>query len=151
MSLTLAMQVAWCNYGLPYRWGGDDPLKGFDCSGFVIEVLKSVGVLPPSGDWTADSLFRRFVRLNEAHGIDWTRQQPEAGVLAFWCYGANDRKRHVELCIDDKHTIGASGGGSKTKTEQDAVDHNAYVKVRPLGPRGTMTMLYSVNPFVKQT
>jgi len=28
-----------------YLWGGDDPLAGFDCSGFVIEILKSVGIL----------------------------------------------------------------------------------------------------------
>jgi len=58
-----------------YKWGGDDP-SGFDCSGLVIEVLKSVGVLPRVGDWTADDLYRRF----EEHKV----KTPEAGCLAFW-------------------------------------------------------------------
>ena len=42
--------------GLPYIWGGDDTIKGFDCSGFVIELFKSVGILPRKGDWTAETL-----------------------------------------------------------------------------------------------
>ena len=146
---TLAQQVAWCNYGLPYRWGGDDPLKGFDCSGFVIEVLKSVGVLPAAGDWTADSLYRRFTRLAEAHGINHARSLPEAGVLAFWSYeGIRDKKRHVEICIDADHAIGASGGGSLVQTEADAVQQNAFIKVRPLVPRGAMNGISYVDPFI---
>ena len=40
-----AYKLAWKYIGKFYKWGGDDP-SGFDCSGFVIEILKSVGILP---------------------------------------------------------------------------------------------------------
>ena len=138
---TLAMQVAWCNYGLPYRWGGDDPLKGFDCSGFVIEVLQSVGILPGKGDWTADALWRLF-------SLDLCIPKPIPGALAFWSYNPGGTKKHVELCIDEKHSIGASGGGSRVKTEEDAILWNAFVKVRPVCPRGSMGRIEFVDPFV---
>lgn len=45
--------------GTPYIWGGDDP-SGFDCSGFVIECLKSVGLLSEKEDYTADGLYHLF-------------------------------------------------------------------------------------------
>ena len=38
------LQTALAYLGTPYVWGGDDP-SGFDCSGFVIECLKSAGLL----------------------------------------------------------------------------------------------------------
>ena len=41
----MAFEIAWHLLGTPYRWGGDDPILGFDCSGFIVEILKSVGVL----------------------------------------------------------------------------------------------------------
>jgi cell wall-associated NlpC family hydrolase len=106
---------------LPYQWGGDDPIAGFDCSGLVIEILKSVGRLPRQGDWTADGLYRRFNNFGCLQ---------KGGALAFW---KNDRGRmiHVEFCIDENLTIGASGGGSRVKSVNDAIEKNAYVKVRP--------------------
>lgn len=138
---TLAMQVAWSNYGLPYRWGGDDPLKGFDCSGFVIEVLKSVGLLPGKGDWTADGLWRLF-------SLDMMIPKPVPGALAFWSHNPGGTKKHIELCVDEEHCIGASGGGSKVLTEADAVSWNAFVKVRPIRVRGSMPCIEYVDPFV---
>ena len=37
---SLAMRVLWANWGKWYTWGGDDP-GSFDCSGLVIEYLKT--------------------------------------------------------------------------------------------------------------
>lgn len=132
--LELAIKIAWEHLNTAYRWGGDDPIAGFDCSGFVIEILKSVGILPRKGDWTADGLYKLF-----AH-----RQcRPQAGALVFW-KNESGKMRHVEFCIDSKRTIGASGGGSKTESIEDAIAANAYIKIRPVYKPETATF---INPF----
>ena len=41
------------------------------------------------------------------------------------------------MCIDQYYVVGASGGGSRTKTLQDAIDQNAYVKMNPVNSRGS--------------
>jgi len=124
--------------GKPYNWGGQNPLEGFDCSGLVIEGLKAVGVLPKKGDWTARGLRDRF----KGKEI----QSPTPGCLLFWNRGS--QIGHVEIVwqvVDGgRLTIGASGGGSKTHTEQDAIDQDAYIKVRPATPNWVV----AVDPFI---
>jgi len=34
----IAAKIAWHYLGTPYVWGGDD-FSGFDCSGYVIEIM----------------------------------------------------------------------------------------------------------------
>lgn len=123
---TIASRVAWSLIGKPYIWGGDDPVQGFDCSGFVIEVLKSVGMLPRNGDWTAAGLWSRFSDQRVAH--------PYEGCLVFW-RNANGAISHVEYCLDEELSIGASGGCSSTTTIAEAIAQNAYVMVRPMRSR----------------
>ena len=108
-----------------YLWAGDDP-SGFDCSGLIVEVLKSVGLIRPNIDMTANNLYFWFKE--EFPAI------PKAGNLVFWFNG--NKAIHVEMMVDNDHVIGASGGGSKTKTISDAIKHNAFVKMRPLNYRG---------------
>ena len=113
--------------GMPYRWGGDDTIAGFDCSGFVIELLKSVGILPRSGDWTAHGLYNIFKGKKVL--------SPKEGCLVFYTkHNVKDERRinHVEYVWKKGLTIGASGGGSKTITKEDAIKQNAYIKARPL-------------------
>jgi len=43
--------------GTFYTWGGDDP-SSFDCSGLVVEALKSVGLISRHDDRTADDEVR---------------------------------------------------------------------------------------------
>jgi len=120
-----ALKIAWTFLGKPYLWGGDDPITGFDCSGLIIEILKSVGKFPRTGDATAQMLWDMLA----SGQVD----TPAAGCLVFW--ERNGRVLHVEMCLDDELSIGASGGGSKTNTIQDAVRQNAYIKVRPFRSR----------------
>jgi len=106
-----------------YSWGGDDP-SGFDCSGFVIELMKAVGKLPRRFDTTAHGLFRKFQ--------EWEVDSPKFGCLVFYWNKSETRVVHVELCLNKELTIGASGGGSKTKTRLDAIRDNAFIKIRPV-------------------
>lgn len=124
-----ALEVAMRYLGIPYRWGGDDPMAGYDCSGFVIEVLKSVGLIARRKDFTAQGLWELFEAQN--HKVD----EPTSGCLVFWSKLPNTPACHVEICLDTFLAIGASGGGSKTKTTQDAINQNAYIKIRPIGSR----------------
>jgi len=118
-----ALKIVWDYHGTPYIWGGDGFY--FDCSGLIIEALKSVGVLPRKGDWTASNL---------ALGMGWKKVEiPKPGDLVFWKSGR--KIVHVEMCLGDGLAIGASGGGSKTLTVADAIKHNAFVKIRPIKSR----------------
>ncbi|GAG38472.1 unnamed protein product [marine sediment metagenome] len=120
--------------GLPYIWGGDDAVAGFDCSGLVIEILKSVGILPRKGDWTAETLFLRF--------RDKKVLVAKEGCLVFYA-NTKYKVNHVEYIWKRGLTIGASGGGSTTLTRKDAIKQNAYVKIRPMR-KGYYAI---VNPF----
>jgi len=132
----IMLEVAWSFIGRPYRWGGDDPIKGFDCSGLVIECLKSVGILPRKGDWTAQGLWGMFK--------DKQTDKPCPGCLVFW-ENKNGKVIHVELCLTDTLSIGASGGSSRTRSLDDAVNQNAFIKIRPFGSRKGLKGF--VNPF----
>lgn len=121
----LAERVAFSHLSRPYIWGGDNPGEGFDCSGLAIEVYKSVGLLPRVGDWTAKQLLVRF--------LDSVTYSPGLMSLVFW--GAPNAK-HVELWIADDLSIGASGGGSSTRSVAAAIKQDAYVKIRPISGRG---------------
>ena len=114
--------------GTAYSWAGDDAIGGFDCSGLCLEVLQSVGLIKHGLDMTADMLYRKYK--------DRTRARGYKGCLVFWLNNVQTKATHIEMMIDDFHVIGASGGGSRTKTIADAIRDNAFVKMRPLGYRG---------------
>ena len=59
--------------GIPYRWGGDSPGGGFDCSGFVMYVYAQLGISLPHN---AASQF--------AYGTPVSRDQLEPGDLVFF-------------------------------------------------------------------
>jgi len=126
--------------GIWYSWGGDDPMKGFDCSGFAIEVLKSVGLIERKADMTADGLFKHFsdkeVLLTDI----------DTGCLVFWASTPqNGRIIHVEIALNNQVSIGASGGGSRTRTKEDAIRDNAFIKPRPFHSRSNIHK--AVDPF----
>ena len=134
--LKWAMQTALAAQFQKYRFGGDDPLEGYDCSGLIIEILQSVGKLPLKGDWTAAGLYHQLADLEVP--------APKEGCLVFVC-GLNTEPYHVEFCLDEEHSIGASGGDSTTVDFQAAVKQNAYVKIRPI--RRFNAPLRFVDPF----
>ena len=126
----IATQIAFHYIGTFYKWGGDDP-SGFDCSGFVIELLKSVGLFPRKEDTTAKGLSTMYQKVGK----------PEEGCLVF--YG--NPIYHVEYCYNSDLSIGASGGGSTTITLAKAIKQNAFIKMRPIRKKDVTCY---VNPFI---
>lgn len=137
-----ALNYAWSFIGQPYRWGGDDPIHGFDCSGLAIEVLTAAGVLPHRYDATASQLLATLMALG-AKKIDTV----QAGAIVFFRNTTGDII-HVEIGLPGLLLLGASGGGSATDDLEDAAQQNAFVKIRPAGYRPEATTI--VDPFASQ-
>ena len=131
MSLEIIKDYAMRHVGLPYLWGGDDPLRGYDCSGFVQELLMASGI-DPIGDQTAQGLYEWFYARHVSRGA-------QLGALAF--YGG-DRVTHVAWCLSDRLIIEAGGGGSHTKNKEDAANQNAFIRIRPLARRSDLKAVF---------
>ncbi len=107
--------------GLPYRWGGDDSVDGFDCSGLCVELLQSAGVFPKGKDSTASGLYD-FYALGAT-------ETPSFGSLVFFGLPAIS---HIAFCLNKDLMLEAGGGGSKTTSREAAVEQNAFVRIRPI-------------------
>lgn len=110
----------------PYKWGGSNPISGYDCSGLVQELLASVGIDPP-GDQTAQGLFDYFKNESgwNVYGL---------GSIAFFGKDAA-HITHVAMMLDNYRIIEAGGGGSATRTLDDADHENAVVRIRHITNR----------------
>lgn len=126
---TILFYYAMRMVGLPYIWGGDDAIAGFDCSGLVQELLLAAGPLRKGTDYNAQGLWDLF----DTGAI----VLPKFGALAF--YGENAHKiTHVGFCLNDQLKIEAGGGGHTTLTRDDAIAQNACVRIRPIKARADL-------------
>jgi len=146
LSLALVLTYAESLLGTPYKWGGSNPMEGFDCSGLVVELMKSAGELRWNDNLTAQQLYDHFADKG-SHGL----RQP--GTLAF--YGRSVTEiTHVGFMVSHYQMIDAGGGDRLTLTVEDAIAKNAFVRMRHVDFRrdlvGTIRPYYArigmINP-----
>ena len=125
MKIDSVLNYASSFIGVPYIYGGNNPLTGWDCSGFTCEILKAFGVIHYSEDLNAQALFFRLVKNSPLLEI------PVPGSIVFF---GKDRASiiHVGLALSPGVFIESGGGDSVTNTRQMAELKGAFTRIRPL-------------------
>lgn len=129
--IELAVKYIWTLLGreIPYTWGGQNPFIGWDCSGFVVEVLRAVGVMAANQDWSSATMFREYP---ECHGA-------MAGALAFYHRGGQPGVIvHVGFCLDDTFMVEWGGGSATVSGAWESAKAGAFGRVRPIMSRNNL-------------
>jgi cell wall-associated NlpC family hydrolase len=109
--------------GSRYQWGAEGPYNvGFDCSGFVLECLRSVGWWGMT-DASSQAIYETF----KQKPLTTEEPRPDKGDLVFF---GKDVKHitHIGIAINNYQYIEAGGGDSKT------VD-KGMIRIRPMSWR----------------
>jgi cell wall-associated NlpC family hydrolase len=116
--------------GTPYTWGGSSADEGFDCSGFIYEVLSAYGVEKPAIRPTAQSLYEFYSRRKPL------MSEVRAASLLF--FGESlDKITHVAIANNDWQMIEAGGEGSNA-------NRKGTVRYRPISNRKDFLIAVSI-------
>lgn len=113
-------------WGIYYKYGGNS-IEGVDCSGFVCNVLRSMGLIEQDKDYNVQMLWDKF------SSFDNVSRETLRGNLVFWF--DNGVPVHIGICIDDETSIQAARGNSDITTYDKAIARNAFVDYVPLDYR----------------
>ena len=107
--------------GVPYRWGGESPQTGFDCSGFTMVVYRLNGLDLP-----------RSSRQQWKVGKKIDRRRLQKGDLVFFATTGGSRVSHVGIYTGNNTFLHAPSRGSRIKTSSLS---NRYFRTRYVGAR----------------
>ncbi len=114
-------QYAVQSIGVPYKWGGQSPETGFDCSGLASYTYKKAGIILPR---TAKA------QLDTGQSVEKHRLQ--VGDLVFFKDPEKKGGYHVGIYLGDGVLIHAPGKGSHVSFEEL---NNPYFKRYYIGSR----------------
>ena len=107
--------------GVPYRWGGESAVTGFDCSGYTMVIYQQNGLNLP-----------RSSRQQWKAGKPITSRQLLKGDLVFFATSGGKKVSHVGIYLGGDKFLHAPGRGRKIQTASLA---ERYYKSRYLGAR----------------
>lgn len=119
----IILDYAWHLAAIPYRFGGANPMIGFDCSGMCVELLQASGYIPRHTDYSAQGLYELCTK----KGIINKR---EIGSLSFYGKSVSEVD-HVAFHLSRFYVLEAGSGDHTTKTLERAIEQNAFVRVSP--------------------
>lgn len=119
-----------CDYalqfvGTPYKYSGNNPVDGLDCSGLVCELLRSIGMIGAHEDLSAQQLYERLKKQDPVINLR------TFGAIAFFGKSLTEIT-HVAFVLGGGRLIEAGGGDRLTLTRDDAAKKNAFVRIRPI-------------------
>lgn len=120
--------------GTPYKFGGNNPIDGIDCSGYVCELLRSAGLLGKE-DLSAQGLYDKFSEQENT-----TLNERVFGALIFFGKSTSEIS-HVAWGWDSFRMLEAGGGDRLTLTKADAAAKNAFVRPRPIEWRSDLVAI----------
>jgi cell wall-associated NlpC family hydrolase len=115
-SALAALEQARTQLGTPYRWGGESPRTGFDCSGFVQWAYANVGIEIPRTS-------EQQILADGAQPVD--REHLLPGDLVFFRDAAGD-VHHVGMSLGDDRFINAPSTGAVVRI--DSLDEPYYAQ-----------------------
>ncbi len=102
------LEVASSQIGVPYRWGGDSPDTGFDCSGYVRWVFEQLGVELP-----------RDSRSQAGVGLAIDRKDLRPGDLVFYSRRRGSKRvGHVGIYLGDGQFLHSPRRGQPIQVSQ---------------------------------
>lgn len=92
--------------GVPYRWGGNTPESGFDCSGLIAYVFRDVvGMRLP----------RTTQEMSHMPAVNVTRENLVAGDLVFFATNGRQRVSHAGIYVGQDRFIHAPSTGGTVR------------------------------------
>ena len=107
--------------GVPYRWGGESPSTGFDCSGLTMVVYRINGLNLP-----------RSSRQQWKVGKPISRRQLQKGDLVFFATARGNKVSHVGIYAGGDTFLHAPGRGRRIQTSSLS---SKYYSARYVGAR----------------
>jgi cell wall-associated NlpC family hydrolase len=101
-----AVEAATAYLGVPYRWGGDDPATGLDCSGLVQRVFADLGIALPRVSADQARAGAEVGSLADAR----------PGDLVFWA-GRQGRPNHIAIYAGGGQMIHAPRTGDVVRLD----------------------------------